>query len=117
MTSGPDPAPAESLLYREEVYAIVGAAMDVHSELGVGFLESVYHEALELELAARHIPFVSRAALSVQYRNTRLTKAFHADVLCYNKIIVELKAMDRLGSLEGAQLLSYLKAPGSASVY
>jgi GxxExxY protein len=100
------------LLLKDEVFAIVGAAIEVHRELGPGFLEAVYQEALELELAHRQIPFVPRQTLPIFYKGQRLKKEYEADLICYKQIIVELKALDRLSGKEEAQLLNYLKATG-----
>ena len=98
------------LIFKEEVYAIMGAAMDVHRELGSGFLESVYQEALELELSLREIPFESQKPIKIIYKTEPLKKVFIADLICYGKIIVELKAQDSLSGKEEAQVLNYLKA-------
>ena len=100
------------LVYKEEVYEIVGAAMDVHKELGCGFLEAVYQEAFEIELKGRNIPFESQKKLAIYYKGKLLEKEYFADVVCYDKIIVELKALDRLSSKEESQILNYLKASG-----
>jgi GxxExxY protein len=101
------------LIYKEEVFAIVGAAMEVHSVLGAGFLEAVYQEALELEFATRQIPFFSQHELRIDYKGRYLKKTYFADFLAYNDIIVEIKAMERLTSREIAQLLNYLNATGA----
>lgn len=93
-------------------YAIIGAAMEVHRQLGCGFLEPVYQEALALELAAREIPFLREIELPIFYRGQRLTCYYKADFICFERIIVELKALGRLGNVEDAQLLNYLKATG-----
>lgn len=98
------------LLYKEEVYAIIGAAMTVYNELGSGFLEAVYQEALEIELTAKGIPFKSQTELPVYYKGHRLKKYYIADLLAYDKIVVELKAMVRLTQIEDAQLLNGLSA-------
>jgi GxxExxY protein len=100
------------LLLKDEVYAIVGAAIEVHRELGSGFLEAVYQEALELELISRQIPFVPRQSLTIYYKTRPLKKEYEADLICYQQIIVELKALSKLSSREEAQLLNYLKATG-----
>ena len=100
------------LLYKEEAYAIVGEAMEVYNTLGSGFLEAVYQEALEIELAERSIPFESQKELYVYYKGRRLERTYAADVVAFGKIIVDLKALDRLTSREEAQLLNYLKATG-----
>ena len=100
------------LLLKDEVYAIVGAAIEVHRELGPGFLEPVYQEALEIELQAQGIPFESQKRLVIHYRDHRLQKEYVADLVCYDQVIVELKALDRLSGREQAQILNYLKATG-----
>ena len=84
--------------------------MEVHSELGCGFLEPVYQEVMEIELAKREIPFVAQQALPIFYKGLRLHKLYVADLVVYGKIIVELKVIDHLTGREEAQLLNYLKA-------
>jgi GxxExxY protein len=91
------------LLFKDEVYAIVGAAIEVHRELGSGYLESVYQEALEMELGDRKIPFASQMKLRIQYKGRQLEKFFVADLVCYSGVLVDLKAMDRFGGKEEAQ--------------
>lgn len=98
------------LIYKEEVFAIVGAAIKVHSELGPGFLEAVYQEAIEIELSWRKIPFTAQPPLSIYYCGKKLRKEYIPDLLCFDKIIVELKALDQLSGHEDAQVLNYLKA-------
>lgn len=98
------------LLYKEEAFAIVGAAIEVHRTLGAGFLEAVYQEAFQWELAERGIPFESQKELRIWYKDRPLNKTYLVDVLCHAKIVVELKALDRLSSIEEAQVLNYLKA-------
>lgn len=100
------------LILKDEVYAIVGAAMEVSNELGPGFLEAVYQEALEIELTERRIPFAAQLPVSISYKGRRLVKEYVPDLVCYGQIIVELKAIKQMGSLEEAQLLNYLKATG-----
>ena len=102
------------LIYKDEVFKIVGAAMAVYNELGFGFLEAVCQEALEVELAARDIPFVSQQELRISYRGQPLQRYYVADIVAYGKIIVELKAISQLTPCEQAQLLNYLKATGFA---
>jgi GxxExxY protein len=100
------------LLYKEEVYAIVGAAMDAYNDLGPGFLENIYQEAMEIEVAVRKIPAKPVQEIHINYKGTPLKKFYIADLVCYEKIIVEIKAMDKLTLREEGQLLNYLKATG-----
>lgn len=95
-----------------ETFALIGAGMEVHRELGSGFLEAVYQEALEHELKLRGIPFNSQHALPVHYKGHALGCSYRADLVCFDAIIVELKTVDRLGNTEAAQLINYLKASG-----
>ncbi len=100
------------LLYKQEAYEIIGAAMRVHSELGCGFLEAVYHEAMEIELKSSNIPFNSEIPLLIKYKDVILNKTYIADFICYNKIIIEIKALSQIDSNHEAQVLNYLKATG-----
>jgi GxxExxY protein len=93
-----------------QTYQIIGAALEVHNELGCGFLEPVYQEALELEFSDRGIPFRPQAEMPVFYKGRRLRAPYRADFVCYEQIIVELKALAKLGEVEWAQILNYLKA-------
>jgi GxxExxY protein len=102
----------QELLFKEEVYAIVGAAMEVHSVLGHGFLEAVYQEAMEIELRLRGLPFESAKRLRIQYKDEYLKKEYEADLLVFGEIIVELKATDSLTSKDESQLINYLNATG-----
>ena len=98
------------LLFKEEVYKIVGAAIEVHRELGSGFLEPVYQEAMAIELASASVPFDAQKALQIMYKDHQLKKEYVPDFVCYQQIIVELKALDHLSGKEEAQALNYLKA-------
>jgi GxxExxY protein len=98
------------LLYRPEVHRIIGAAMEVHTALGSGFLEPVYQEALELEFLERGIPFEAQKQLHIMYKQHLLTKLYIPDFFVFDRIIVEIKAISALSSREEAQLLNYLKA-------
>lgn len=95
-----------------ETYAIIGAGMDVHRELGNGFLEGVYQDALEIELTQRNIPFTREHAIPVSYKGHALGTPYRADFVCHGSIIVELKAIKALTDVESAQVLHYLKATG-----
>ena len=100
------------LLFKEEVYAIVGAAMKVYNELDAGFLESVYQEAMELELGDRGISFQPQVPLRIKYKQRVLEKEFCADLVCYRAVLVELKAIDQITKREEAQVLNYLRVTG-----
>ena len=97
------------LIFKDEAYAIVGAAMDVYYTMGVGFLEPVYHAAMIVELGRRTIPFESEQELALFYKDVRLEKKYFADFVCYDQIIVELKVVPRISNIEVAQLINYLK--------
>ncbi|MBC8321338.1 MAG: GxxExxY protein [Bacteroidetes bacterium] len=100
------------LLFKEESYEIIGAAMEVHRELGSGFLESVYHEALAIELDNKEIPFDFEEKLEVNYKGQALSKYYIADFVCYGKIIIEIKAINELSGVHESQVINYLKATG-----
>ena len=100
------------LLFKDEVYTLIGAAMDVYNELGSGFLEPVYQEAFELELVTRNIPIIPQKELTIKYKDQLLKKTYVADLVAYGEIIVEIKALEKLSSREESQLINYLKATG-----
>ncbi len=100
------------LLFKDEVFAAIGAAIEVHRILGPGFLESVYAEALALELGRREIPFEREVSLRISYKGELLSKRFLADMVMDGKLVVELKAIEKIGPVERAQIVNYLKAAG-----
>jgi GxxExxY protein len=98
-----------------KTYGIIGAAMEVHRVLGCGFLEAVYQEALALELAARGVPHRREVELPILYKGGRLGVSYKADFVCFDAVIVEIKALKELGGVEFAQVINYLKATGFRS--
>jgi GxxExxY protein len=106
------PKVSADLLYKDEAYAIVGAAMEVYNQLGPGFAEAIYQEALAMELRERNIPFVEQHPIQVLYKGKPLRQRYIPDFFVYDKIIVEIKAIKQLGLLEQGQILNYLKATG-----
>jgi GxxExxY protein len=100
----------DDLKYREEVFKIVGAAIEVHKELSSGFLESVYEEAMIYESEDRQIPYQTQVKIPVYYKGRKLDKEFNADYIGYGKILVEFKCIPRLTKGEEAQIINYLKA-------
>ena len=94
----------------QRTYQIIGAAMEVHKELGSGFLENVYQEALEKEFKIQGIPYVSQPVVKIHYKGQVLNKTYQPDFICFGNIIVEIKAMDKLSGTEHAQIINYLKA-------
>ena len=95
-----------------QTYTIIGAAMAVHSELGPGFLERVYQEALAVELQLVNIPFQAEYSIPVSYKGRRLAAKYRVDFICFNTVIVEIKAISAISGIEKSQLLNYLKASG-----
>ena len=94
----------------KKTYAIIGAAIEVHKELGSGFLEAVYQEALEREFHNQAIPFNSQSIVKIYYKGQPLNKTYQPDFICFDEVIVEIKAMDKLSNVEHAQIINYLKA-------
>ncbi len=100
------------MMFEEQCYAISGCAYEVHRELGNGFLEEVYQEAMERELSRRGIPYEPQKMLSLYYKGEQMNKYYVADLVCHGKIIVELKAVQNLTDVHKAQVINYLKATG-----
>jgi len=99
-------------LYKAEGYKILGACFEVYKEKGCGFLEGVYQECLEIEFELQNIPFISQQKLDLQYKGQSLTQQYIPDFVCYEQIIVEIKAVKELRDEHRAQLFNYLKATG-----
>lgn len=100
----------DKLILREESYQILGACMNVHRKLGSGFLESVYQEALEKELKAKGIPFQKQKQLNIYYDGKKLNKYFIADFVCFDQIILEIKAAGLISKNMEQQVINYLKS-------
>jgi GxxExxY protein len=100
------------LIYKQEAFRIIGACLEVHKNLGFGFLEPVYQEALEHELKMDNVPFEREKELIINYKGINLRKKYIADFVCFGKIIVELKSLSSLTTEHEAQVLNYLKATG-----
>ncbi len=98
------------LIYKEESYAIIGACFEIYKNKGCGFHEPIYHECLEIEFEFQRIPFLSKPPQTLQYRGRTLVQTFSPDFICYDKIIVEIKAVSELIDEHRAQLLNYLSA-------
>ena len=96
----------------QRTHKIIGAAMEVHKELGCGFLEAVYQEALAREFSAQKIPFKPQPVVEILYKGRPLHKTYQPDYVCYDEVITEIKAISGLSGIEEAQLINYLKATG-----
>jgi len=100
------------LLFADETFLVQGAVFEVSRQMGTGFLEAVYQECLTLELTARGIPFLASPPLTVTYKGQALTQSYRPDFVCFDKVIVELKAVRELAPEHRAQTLNYLRATG-----
>ncbi|MEW6201448.1 MAG: GxxExxY protein [bacterium] len=100
------------LIYKELCYGVVGAALEVHKNLGNGFLEAVYQEALSIELEAKNIPYEREKELKVKYKDRTLEKSYKADFVIDRKIIVETKTISKVTGVEEAKMINYLKCTG-----
>ena len=98
------------LLYKKESYKIVGACFEVYNQKGFGFTELVYQECLEIEFKLQNIPFVSQPKIELEYKGKTLNQYFVPDFICYDKIVVEIKATSKLIPENTAQTLNYLNA-------
>ena len=96
----------------QRTYKIIGAALEVHKELGCGFLEAVYQEALEKEFNTQEIPYKSQPVVEIFYKGKTLNKVYQPDFVCYEAVILEIKAISILSGVEEAQIINYLKATG-----
>jgi len=103
---------ADSILYKDECYQIQGAVFEVYREMGCGFLEAVYQECLERELKLRNIPFVAQSTLQLNYKGEALTQIYKPDLICFDSIVIELKAVSAICGEHQAQVLNYLKGTG-----
>jgi len=99
-------------VYKDEAFKIVGACFEVYNDKGCGFLEPVYQECLEIELQLQNIPFVPQKKLLLEYKGRKLSHSYQPDFICYDKIIIEIKAIDVIINEHRAQLLNYLSATG-----
>lgn len=100
------------ILFKAECYAIQGAVFEVYREMGSGFLEAVYQECLERELRSTKIPFTAHPKLELTYKGDSLQQTYQPDFICYDSIIVEIKAVKEIAANHQAQILNYMKATG-----
>ena len=103
---------SSGILFKDESYQIQGAVFEVYKEIGCGFLEAVYQQCLTREFTSRNIPFICQPELKIQYKGNIIPVTYRPDFICYDKIIVELKAINETGDEHRAQILNYLKATG-----
>ena len=102
----------DEIIYKDECYAIIGACFELHNELGSGFAEPIYQEALEVELKLQGIPFRSQDELEVHYKGHLLDAKYKPDFICYEKIIVEIKSLNDIADRHRSQVHNYLKITG-----
>ena len=100
----------KELIFKEECYQIQGTIFEVYREMGNGFLEAVYQKCLEMELSRRCVPFISQHQLRLTFRGQPLNQTYKVDLICYDKIVVELKALTSTTPQRKAQLMNYLKS-------
>jgi len=107
----------DGFLYKDEGYKILGACFEVYKQMGCGFLESVYQECLEIEFELQGVPFASQATLPLSYKQRALKQKYMPDFICFDKIIVEIKAVSTVIDNHRAQVINYLKATGFKVAY
>lgn len=107
----------DSFLYKDEGYKILGACFEVYKQMGCGFLESVYQECLEIEFGLQQIPFLSQTTLPLSYKQHALKQKYIPDFICFETIIVEIKAVSEIIDNHRAQVINYLKATGFQVAY
>jgi GxxExxY protein len=100
------------IVFKEESYRIMGACFEVYKEKGCGFLEEVYQECLEIELALQGIPFTPQAELALSYKGRKLKQTYRPDFLLFESVVLEIKALSALNEQHRAQVHNYLKATG-----
>ena len=100
------------IVYKTESYAIIGACFEVHNEKGSGFVEPVYQECLEIEFALQQIPFLPQPELEISYKGRSLKSRYRPEFVCFDKVILELKAVSLFTDAHRAQVHNYLKATG-----
>ena len=103
----------QDLIYKQEVFQIVGAAMNVHRFFGPGFTEKVYQEALQVEFQKQEIPYKRENPIRAKYHDIELNAEFVPDFICYNDIVVELKAVKELDDIHRSQAINYGKVAGT----
>ncbi len=96
----------------ERTYKIIGAAIEVHREMGCGFLEAVYQEILGMEFVSQEIPYKAQPAIEIFYKGRLLEKKYQPDFICFDEVIIEIKALGQLSGTEESQIINYLKATG-----
>lgn len=101
-----------TIVFKDESYAIIGACFEVYKEKGCGFLEPVYQECLEIEFGLQNVPFQSQVALEVRYKGQALKHRYVPDFICFDKIILEIKAVSHVNDEHRAQVHNYIKATG-----
>ena len=100
------------IVYKEESYAVLGACFEVYNEQGCGFLDAVYQECLEIEFGSRNIPFIAQPKLKLRYKGRQLKQLYQPDFLCFEKMVLEIKAASNLSDQHRAQVHNYLKTTG-----